>query len=125
MFAPPPRVRIWLYAQPTDMRKSFKGLIGLVRTRLQESPSSGQYFVFVNQRKTQLKILYFESTGYCIWTKRLEQGQFNYKAAGQDKQALDVTRLQWLLEGIEVQKYRQYKRYTRVDEATLPYNARP
>ncbi|MCP5170111.1 MAG: IS66 family insertion sequence element accessory protein TnpB [Hahellaceae bacterium] len=33
------------------MRKSFKGLIGLVRTRLQESPSSGQYFVFVNQRK--------------------------------------------------------------------------
>ncbi|MCP5170110.1 MAG: IS66 family insertion sequence element accessory protein TnpB [Hahellaceae bacterium] len=45
-----------------------------------------------------MKILYFESTGYCIWTKRLEQGQFNYKAAGQDKQALDVTRLQWLLE---------------------------
>lgn len=113
MFTPHPKARIWLYAQPTDMRKSFTGLIGLVKTRLQETPSSGQYFVFINRRKTHMKILYFEPSGYCIWTKRLEQGQFNYKASDQDKMSLDATRLQWLLEGIEVQKYRQFKRYSR------------
>lgn len=113
MFAPPTSARIWLYTQPTDMRQSFNGLIGLVRTRLQEIPSSGQYFVFVNRRKTQMKILYFEPSGYCIWMKRLEQGQFNYQASDPDKQGIDVTRLQWLIEGIEVQKYRQFKRYSR------------
>jgi len=64
MFAPAPNARIWLYTQPTDMRKSFRGLIGLVRTRLQEVPASGQYFVFINRRKTHMKILYFESSGY-------------------------------------------------------------
>lgn len=113
MFAPPTNARIWLYTQPTDMRQSFNGLIGLVRTRLQEVSASGQYFVFVNRRKTQMKILYFEPSGYCIWMKRLEQGQFNYQASAPDKQSLDVTRLQWLIAGIEVQKYRQFKRYSR------------
>lgn len=114
MFTPSGNARIWLYAQPTDMRKSFTGLIALVRTRLQEIPSSGQYFVFINRRKTHMKILYFEPSGYCLWMKRLEQGQFHFKGDGQDKQALDTTRLQCLLAGIEVQKYRQFKRYSRV-----------
>jgi len=112
MFTPTHNTRIWLYTQPTDMRKSFKGLIGLVRTKLKEVPSSGQYFVFINRRKTHMKILYFESSGYCIWMKRLEQGQFNFKLSGSDKQSLDTTRLQWLIEGIDVQKFRQFKRYT-------------
>ena len=93
------------------MRKSFKGLISLVKTCLKESPTSGNYFVFINRRKTHMKILYFESSGYCIWMKRLEQGQFNYRQSGEDKMALDAPRLQWLLNGIEVQKFRQFKRY--------------
>jgi len=70
-----PSVKIWLYNQPTDMRKSYNGLIVLVKQKLQENPLTGQYFVFINRRKTQMKILYFERTGYCIWSKRLEQGQ--------------------------------------------------
>lgn len=112
MFTPTSRSRIWLYTQPTDMRKSFKGLIGLVRTKLKEIPNSGQYFVFINRRKTHMKILYFESSGYCIWMKRLEQGQFNFKPPGSEKQALDAIKLQWLIDGIDVQKFRQFKRYT-------------
>ncbi|CAM5431713.1 hypothetical protein SSTU70S_02724 [Stutzerimonas stutzeri] len=42
---------------------------------------SGQYFVFVNRRKTQMKMLYFTPTGYCLWAKRLEQGQFRVRLA--------------------------------------------
>ncbi|ARU57239.1 IS66 family transposase OrfB [Oleiphilus messinensis] len=114
MFTPSPHSRIWLYTKPTDMRKSFKGLIGLVRTKLREIPSNGQYFVFINRRKTHMKILYFEPSGYCIWTKRLEQGQFHYKADAAEKQGLNTAQLQWLIEGIEVQKYRQFKRYSHV-----------
>jgi len=114
MFTPSPHARIWLYSQPTDMRKSFKGLTGLVRTKLKEIPNNGHYFVFINRRKTHMKVLYFEPSGYCIWTKRLEQGQFNYRSTASEKQELDATRLQWLIEGIEVQKYRRFKRYAHV-----------
>ena len=58
------------------MRKSFRGLSALVRNQLKYDPLSGQYFVFVNRRKTQMKMLYFNRTGYCLWAKRLEQGPF-------------------------------------------------
>lgn len=112
MFFPESQVRIWLYARPTDMRKSYDGLSALVNQQLQEDPLSGQLFVFVNRRQTQMKILYFDRSGYCIWSKRLEQGQFNYNRSAQEKQLLDWTQLKLLLEGIEVKNTRQYRRYS-------------
>lgn len=111
MFLPEPKVKIWLYTQPVDMRKSFNGLSALVTHSLKEDPLSGQLFVFVNRRKTHLKVLYFDGAGFCIWFKRLEQGQFNVRESC-GKQALDWTRLKLLLEGVEIKKFRQYKRYS-------------
>ena len=111
MFAPGNRARIWLCTQPTDMRKSFQGLGALVKNPLGHNPLSGQYFVFVNRRKTQMKVLYFEPSGYCLWSKRLEQGQFRVTPAPNGQRALSWTDLQLILDGIDVQKARQFKRY--------------
>jgi len=95
-----------------DMRKSFDGLDALVRSQLQENPVSGALFVFINRRKTHIKILYFDGAGYCLWYKRLEQGQFNIRAGAGVKHALDWVSLKLLLDGLEVKKIRQYKRYS-------------
>lgn len=119
MFLPEPQVRIWLCTEPIDMRKSFDGLSALVRNRLQEDPLDGELFVFINKRKTHLKVLYFDRSGYCIWYKRLEQGQFNFRAGTGGKRRLDWTQLKLLLEGIEVEQFRQYKRYSYVACATI------
>lgn len=113
MFFPEGQVRVWLCTVPTDMRKSFNGLSGMVKHQLQEDPLSGQLFVFINRRKTQMKVLYFDRSGYCIWSKRLVQGQFNYRTSATGKQLLDALQLKLLLEGIEVKMSRQYKRFTR------------
>ncbi len=94
------------------MRKSYDGLSALVSNQLQEDPLSGQLFVFINKRKTHMKILYFDESGYCIWCKRLEQGQFNFRACALGKRPLDWAGLRLLLDGIEVKKIRQYKRYS-------------
>jgi|WetSurMetagenome_2_1015567.scaffolds.fasta_scaffold595697_2 transposase len=111
MFTPATTARIWLCTQPTDMRKSFTGLSALVKNQLGKNPLSGHYFVFVNQRQTQMKVLYFEPTGYCLWSQRLEQGQYRVKAAATGQRELTPTDWQLLLAGIEVQKSRQFKRY--------------
>ena len=74
MLFPESQVRIWLYTQPADMRKSYNGLSALVKQKLQEDPLSGQLFVFINRKRTQMKVLHFDRTGYCIWGKRLEKG---------------------------------------------------
>lgn len=112
MFFPESQVRIWLCTEPTDMRKSFNGLSALAKNTLGENPLSGELFVFVNRRKSQVKVLYFDRSGYCIWSKKLEQGQFVVRSHSAGKQALDWTRLKLLLEGIEVKNTRQYKRYS-------------
>lgn len=108
-----PNVQILLCTQPVDMRKSYDGLSALVTSQLQKDPSNGQLFVFINKRKTHMKILYFDRTGYCIWCKRLEQGQFNFSSTVLGQRTLAWTDLQLLIEGIEVKQVRQYKRYTR------------
>ncbi len=114
MLLPDPNVQILLYTVPVDMRKSYNGLIALVSGELKDDPLTGKRFVFINKRKTHMKILYFDRTGYCIWYKRLEQGQFNFRTNTQGKASLNWTDLQLLIEGLEVKKIRQYKRYSRL-----------
>lgn len=111
MFFPEQQLRIWLHTGATDMRKSFDGLSAMVKTHLQENPLSGHCFVFVNRRKTQMKILYFDRSGYCLWSKRLEQGQFAVPFNSEVKRPIDWAQLKLILEGLQVQKYRQLKRY--------------
>mgnify|MGYP001823443054 FL=1 len=112
MLFPESQVRIWLYTQPTDMRKSYNGLSALVKNQLKDDPLSGELFVFVNRRQNQMKILYFDRSGYCIWSNRLEQGQFIVRNASGGKKELNWTQLKLLLDGIEIKKSRQYKRYS-------------
>ena len=112
MLSVPPGRRVWLCVQPTDMRRSFDGLAAVVRQHLGEDPSSGQWFAFINRRRTQMKILAFEDGGYCVWSKRLEQGQFAaLGAAGARKRILCHTEFLALLEGIDLVIKRQRKRY--------------
>ena len=103
---------MWLCVQPTDMRRSFDGLSAVVRQHLGEEPSSGQWFAFINRRRTQMKVLAFEEGGYCVWSKRLEQGQFAVLGAGgARKRALCHTEFLALLEGVDMVIKRQRKRY--------------
>jgi len=129
MFLPEDRLRIWLCTAPTDMRRSYDGLAALAKNQLGEDPASGALFVFVNRRRTQLKCLYFDRTGYCIWSKRLEAGQFkiDWQAAG--KQTIDVMTLRLLVEGLSRNDFKQQRRYRRPPVSTpqrtmeMPVNA--
>lgn len=104
--------RIWLCRRATDMRRSFDGLSATVRNELGADPSDGDWFVFVNRRRTMLKVLAFDGDGWCIWSKRLEAGRF----AGRDgsgRAELSRTALLALLEGKDIEVRRQRKRYRR------------
>jgi transposase len=68
--------RILAYRHPVDMRKSFNGLLGLVKNTLNESPLSGTLYVFINRRRTYVKSIYWDRTGFCLFAKRLESGRF-------------------------------------------------
>ncbi len=67
--------RIFLWGEPVDMRKSFSGLIALTQNSLEESPLSGDLFVFVSRNRSYLKALFWDRTGFCIIAKKLERNR--------------------------------------------------
>ena len=109
MFFPEGQVRVYLYGAPCDMRKSYNGLIALAKNVMGKDPLSGHLFVFVNRRGNYLKALYWDRSGFCIWSKFLEQGNFISNWEHEKGREMDYTQLKLMLEGIE--KKRQKKRY--------------
>ncbi len=100
MWATPERRRIFAYARPTDMRKSFEGLLVLVKkVFVDEDPYTGSLFVFRNRRGNYVKILAWDRTGFCLYAKKLERGRFLFPTAD-EKQEISEQALRFILDGI-------------------------
>jgi transposase len=120
----PSTVRIFLCTRPTDMRKSFDGLFGMVREFLGQDPLSGHLFLFLNRRRDRAKILLWDRDGLVIWYKRLEAGTFQSldpasrtaQASGAAGLELSATELALILGGVDLASARQRKRYSRPAE---------
>ncbi len=106
MFFAEGQIRVHLYGMPADMRKSYDGLQALTRHAMGQDPASGALYVFVNRRGNQLKCLYFDRSGFCLWGKRLERGRFIGDWRRVRTQEMDWTALKLLIEGMEARQVR-------------------
>lgn len=75
MFSLNDSMRYWLYNEPTDMRKSYHTLSGLVQNKLGMSVDSGDVFIFVNKSRNRLKLLHMEPGGLVLYSKLLDVGR--------------------------------------------------
>ena len=91
------------------MRKSFDGLCGIIRSDLAADPLSGSLFVFVNRRRSMVKLLYWDRDGLALWYKRLERGCFTLPDRWHEDGHIERRDLTMLLEGIVPKKVE--KRY--------------
>lgn len=91
--------RILACRQPVDMRNSFDGLVALVKNAVNEDPLSGSLYVFINRRRTHMKAVYWDRTGFCLFAKRLESGRFVLPGDG-EKCELTERAFSLLLDGI-------------------------
>jgi transposase len=93
--------RILAYSEAIDMRKSFDGLLGVIKRDLSEDPLSETVFLFVNRRGNYLKGIYWDRTGYFLFAKRLERGRFKFPSNAK-KQEISEQVLKLILDGIEL-----------------------
>jgi transposase len=105
-----PTVRVFVAVAPFNMHRSFDGLAGEVR-RLSLNPLDGHLYVFLNTRRTLMKALFFDRSGYCIFSKRLAQGSFQLPtvAAGVSRVEVDGAVLAMMLEGIDLRAPRRLR----------------
>ena len=99
------RHRILAWSEPVDMRKSFDGLLGVIKRNLVEDPLSETIFVFINRRGNHLKGIFWDRTGYVLFAKRLERGRFRFPRT-EKKQEVSEQVLKLILDGIELGKRR-------------------
>ena len=110
----PRAVKVYVATQPVRLNRSFDGLSGTVRQVLGRDPLSGHVFVFINRRRTMVKLLVWTRGGFTIVHKRLERGTFARVFAEDEARShveLDVHELSMLLEGIELQTGRTSARW--------------
>jgi transposase len=112
VIALPTHTDIFLFSQPTDMRKSFCGLAGIVRDCLKREPNDGSLFLFINRKKDKLKALYWDRDGLALWYKRLEAGTFErITDQGKPTVQIDAAELAMLLGGISIESAKRRKRF--------------
>ena len=76
MISVSPKHRIFLAILPIDFRKGLNSIARLCQYQFNQDPMNGHYFIFRNKRKTDLKLLYYDSQGFCLFQKRLSAGRF-------------------------------------------------
>ena len=114
MLSLPPSVRLFVATQPIDGRKGADSLMVLVRDVLHHDPLSGHLFVFFSKRLDRVRIVYWDRTGFAMWTKRLERGRFCPSFSGDGKlvvSAMEAAELALIIEGIDLAGARRRPRW--------------
>ena len=111
-----PSVQYYLFTGITDMRKGFDSLCGIVTSQMQLDALSGAIFIFINRRRNQVKLLNWENDGLSLYHKRLEKGTYELPEKSDNSSSSNITyqQLQFILQGISLQKIQYRKRYKKV-----------
>jgi transposase len=106
-------VRMWLAAQPADMRCSFDRLAELARAVTDQDPLSGHWFLFRSRGGDRLKLLAWDGDGFILWYKRLEEGTFKLPKLDASAKSVELraSELAMLLDGIDLRSVKRVKRY--------------
>lgn len=114
MFTLSSELNFQLYSQPTDMRKSFDGLSGLIQNELEDNPCSGDVFIFINKQRNRMKLLHWQQNSFTLYYKRLEEGTFELPNYDPEAGAivLSYTQLAMLVDGLSIKNLHKRKRYS-------------
>jgi transposase len=114
MLTLPTSVRVYVAAEPVDLRRGHDGLVAIVRNEWHLNPFDGHLFVFLGRRLDRVKILVWDRNGFVLYYKRLSQGRFRMPKITADavRVELAATTLAMLLDGIDVKHVRRPMAWT-------------
>jgi transposase len=111
----PDNVQVYIAVGAVDMRKSIGGLSLLVSQQWSLDPFTGHMFAFSNRRRTVVKVLYWDFSGFALWMKRLDKDRFKWPESRAEVLRIGQREFRWLLEGLDINTHRGH--------AALSYSA--
>ncbi len=100
---------VYLYRQPIDFRKSYRGLSAIVECELGHNPFAGHLYAFTNKRRNKIKCLFWENNGFVLYYKALVEDQFKWPQGEDDVTILSGQQLNWLLDGLDIDVIKGHK----------------
>lgn len=101
MIVPPTGIRVLVATKPVDFRRGMDGLAAYIQEVLKADPFSGVIYVFRAKRADRVKLLFWDQTGLCLLSKRLEDGKFRWPAIQDGVMRLSPAQLSALMEGLD------------------------
>ena len=102
-FRPSPALpAIYLYRDPVDFRKSFRGLAAIVEQALGHNPFGGGLYAFTNRRRDKIKLLFWEDNGFVLYYKSLAEEKFRWPRPEDAVMPLTGQQINWLLDGYDI-----------------------
>lgn len=93
--------KIFVITGRTDMRKSFDGLMAIVRDSYDLDPYSNALFLFCGRDCRKIKALHFDKDGFVLIQKRLDgSGRFQWPRNASEARLLTRQEFRWLMEGL-------------------------
>lgn len=121
MFTLSSNLRYHLYSQPTDMRKSFDSLSGIIRNELGGNPCGGDVFIFINRPRNKIKLLHWQGIGFTLYYKRLEEGTF--EALDYDPEVGSITlsyaQIVMMVDGLSIKNIQKRKLFSLPEEPVM------
>ena len=100
-------IKVYVYAEPVDMRKQIDGLAAIVQHEMALDPFTKSLFIFINKRRDKLKILAWDKNGFLVWYKRLEKQRFP-KIQSPENLKLSVKELNLFLDGYDIERFKPH-----------------
>ncbi len=102
--------QIYLYRDPIDFRKSYKGLSAIVEQELGHNVFRGELYVFTNRQHNKLKALFWEDNGFVLYYKALAEEKFHWPRSDQETLIITGQQMNWLLDGYDLNQMTPHKK---------------
>ena len=93
---------VYLACGATDLRKSYHGLAAIIKLKFKLDPYSRCMFAFCNRRRTSIKILQWDGSGFWILMKRLDKDSFHWPDTPDELQKVTLKEMHWLCDGLSL-----------------------
>jgi transposase len=102
--------QVYLYPQPIDFRKSFRGISAIVECELGHNPFAGHLYAFTNKQRNKIKCLFWENNGFVLYYKSLEEDKFIWPKSHDELMTLTGQQINWLLDGLDISAMNGHKK---------------
>jgi len=94
--------KIFIAVGYSDLRRGIDGFASLVQNTFHMNPQTNALFIFCGRRSDRIKALYWDTDGYILLYKRLEDGRYQWPRTTEELKELTPQQFRWLMEGLSI-----------------------